>query len=124
MADLDVKRAQARERMRRWRARHEKGVSPIGRSCTVCGCRLSRYNHDATCSACEPAYATHSDYMADHDPAAETIAFLTGENTCIRGHDLNEHGRYRNAGAGRRSRYCKVCDAQRAREKRARLRGV
>lgn len=118
--DPERDREAARLRMRRWRDRHEKGISPSGRSCRKCGCTLSRYNHDKYCAACEPSYTTHLAYMAQHDPAAQRVSVLTGENTCKRGHDLLEHGRVRNAGQGRRTRTCKVCDAMRHREKRAR----
>ena len=116
--DPERDREAARLRMRAWRERHEQGMSRAGRTCRLCGCRLSRYNHDSACSACEPSYTTHTDYMLDHDPAAERQQLLRGDNVCKRGHDLLEHGRPRRAEHGSRGRACKVCDAERQRLRR------
>ena len=88
--------------------------------CRTCGAKLSQYRPEGTvhCAAHEPDHITHLDYI-DHITLPR-IPVLTGPGTCAKGHDLNVHGRMRNAGGGRITRLCRICAAERARTYRLR----
>lgn len=94
------------------------------RTCADCGCRLSQYNPDPRCAACDHARdTTYEDYFASSSIAKSREGQLRGADTCKRGHDLLIHGQTVDAGGGRLTRRCMLCRREREaayqRERRA-----
>ena len=88
--------------------------------CRTCGARLSRYRPEGSvhCAVHEPDHITHLHYV--ESLALQSRERLRGPDTCTKGHDLQIHGRIRNAGHGLMTRICNACATERTRAYRQR----